>query len=69
MDTVWDLEFTERKALDGTSEEELAVCGEKAFLTLYKCLLAHSTDQEQSAKKDGASLVNTICSPVIAAQL
>lgn len=65
MDTVWDLEFTERKALDGTSEEELAVCGEKALLTLYKCLL----DQEQSAKKDGASLVNFICSHVIAAQL
>ncbi|XP_056902847.1 condensin-2 complex subunit D3 [Takifugu flavidus] len=56
VDTVWDLEFTERKLLDNTIEEELAISGEKAFLTLYKCVLAHSTDQQQPPNRDGASL-------------
>lgn len=60
VDTVWDLEFTERKLLDNTIEEELAISGEKAFLTLYKCVLAHSADQQQPPNRDGASLVN-IC--------
>lgn len=60
VDAVWDLEFTERKLLDNTIEEELAISGEKAFLTLYKCVLAHSTDQQQPPNRDGASLVN-IC--------
>lgn len=60
MDTVWDLEFTERKLLDNTIEEELANNGEKAFLTLYKCVLARSTDQQQSPNRDGASLVNIV---------
>lgn len=59
MDTVWDLEFTERKLLDVSIEEELAVSGEEAFLKLYKCILAHSADQQQPYR-DGASLVN-IC--------
>lgn len=59
MDIVWDLEFTERKVLDESIEEELAVSGEEAFLTLYKCVLAHFTDQQQPYR-DGASMVNII---------
>lgn len=58
---VWDLEFTERKVLDESIEEELAAIGEEAFLTLYKCVLAHSGDQQQP-NRDGSSLVSTICS-------
>ncbi|CAG05147.1 unnamed protein product, partial [Tetraodon nigroviridis] len=55
VDIVWDLEFTERKVLDESIEEELAVRGEEAFLTLFKCVLAHSADQQQPYR-DGASL-------------
>uniref|UniRef100_A0AAQ5ZBT3 Condensin complex subunit 1 C-terminal domain-containing protein n=1 Tax=Amphiprion ocellaris TaxID=80972 RepID=A0AAQ5ZBT3_AMPOC len=42
VDAVWDLEFTEGKPLDDTIEEELAASGDKAFRTLYHCLLTHS---------------------------
>lgn len=65
VDTVWDLEFTERKLLDNTIEEELAISGEKAFLTLYKCVLAHSTDQQQPPNRDGASLVNNCLHAIV----
>ncbi|XP_044070420.1 condensin-2 complex subunit D3 [Siniperca chuatsi] len=55
VDAVWDLEFTERKPLDDTTEEKLTVSGDKAFRTLYQCLLAHAADQQQFAGRDGAS--------------
>lgn len=62
VDTVWDLEFTERKVLDDTIEEELGGGGERAFLTLYRSILALSPDQQQPANKDGASLVRaSVC--------
>lgn len=53
---MWDLEFTERKPLDDNTEEELAASGEKAFRTLYQCLLVHAVDQQQSADRDGAQV-------------
>ncbi|XP_070772267.1 condensin-2 complex subunit D3 [Enoplosus armatus] len=52
VDAVWDLEFTERKPLDDTTEEELTASGEKAFRTLFQCLLAHASE---SAGRGGAS--------------
>ncbi|XP_074503106.1 condensin-2 complex subunit D3 [Sebastes fasciatus] len=56
VDTVWDFEFTERNPLDDTIEDELTTSGDnKAFTTLYQCLLAHAADQQQSAGGDGAS--------------
>ncbi|XP_035518951.1 condensin-2 complex subunit D3 [Morone saxatilis] len=55
VDEVWDLEFTERKPLDETVEEGLAHSGDKAFTTLYQCLLAHAAEQQQSAGRDGGS--------------
>ncbi|XP_049457118.1 condensin-2 complex subunit D3 [Epinephelus fuscoguttatus] len=55
VDAVWDLEFTERKPLDDTIEDELAVSGDKAFRTLYQCLLTHAADQQESAGRDGSS--------------
>uniref|UniRef100_A0A8C4HUN4 Condensin complex subunit 1 C-terminal domain-containing protein n=1 Tax=Dicentrarchus labrax TaxID=13489 RepID=A0A8C4HUN4_DICLA len=55
VDEVWDLEFTERKPLDETIEEGLADSGDKAFRTLYQCLLAHAAQQQQSAGGDGGS--------------
>ncbi|XP_041803855.1 condensin-2 complex subunit D3 [Chelmon rostratus] len=57
VDEVWDLEFTERKPLDDNTEEELAASGEKAFRTLYQCLLVHAIDQQQSADRDGAQTI------------
>lgn len=60
VDVMWDLEFTERKPLDDAIEEELAASGEKAFRTLYQCLLVHAADQQQSAGRDGASTVKLI---------
>lgn len=53
---MWDLEFTERKPLDDTIEEELAASGDKAFRTLYQCLLVHAADQQQSAGRDGTQV-------------
>ncbi|XP_035801097.2 condensin-2 complex subunit D3 isoform X2 [Amphiprion ocellaris] len=55
VDAVWDLEFTEGKPLDDTIEEELAASGDKAFRTLYHCLLTHVPDQQQSTSSNGAS--------------
>ncbi|XP_056250604.1 condensin-2 complex subunit D3 [Seriola aureovittata] len=55
VDEVWDLEFTERKSLDDAIEEELAASGDKAFRNLYKCLLAHAADQQQSVGTGEAS--------------
>uniref|UniRef100_A0AAQ6IKW9 Condensin-2 complex subunit D3 n=1 Tax=Anabas testudineus TaxID=64144 RepID=A0AAQ6IKW9_ANATE len=55
VDAVWDVEFTERKPLDDTIEEELTAGGDKAFRNLYQCLLVHAGDQQQSTNKDGAS--------------
>lgn len=58
---MWDLEFTERKPLDESTEEELAASGDKAFTNLYQCLLAYSADhQQQLIDRDGASVVNLI---------
>lgn len=57
---MWDLEFTERKPLDDAIEEELTASGEKAFRTLYQCLLVHAADQQQSAGRDGSSTVKLI---------
>ncbi len=57
---MWDSEFTESKPLDDTTQEELAVSGDKAFTTLYQCLLAHAANQQQSAGRDGASEVTLI---------
>ncbi|XP_030581686.1 condensin-2 complex subunit D3 isoform X2 [Archocentrus centrarchus] len=54
VDTVWDLEFTERKPLDDAIEEELTASDEKSFRALYQCLLAHA-DDHQSVGSDGAS--------------
>ncbi|KAK9541070.1 hypothetical protein VZT92_001145 [Zoarces viviparus] len=51
VDAVWDLEFTEREPLDDTIEDELAVSGDKAFRTLYQCLLAHAADQQDGASQ------------------
>uniref|UniRef100_A0A3Q3JDK2 Condensin complex subunit 1 C-terminal domain-containing protein n=1 Tax=Monopterus albus TaxID=43700 RepID=A0A3Q3JDK2_MONAL len=39
VDAVWDSDFTERKPLDDTIEEELVVSGDKAFRKLCQCLL------------------------------
>uniref|UniRef100_A0A3B4Y8L8 Uncharacterized protein n=1 Tax=Seriola lalandi dorsalis TaxID=1841481 RepID=A0A3B4Y8L8_SERLL len=61
VDEVWDLEFTERKSLDDAIEEELAASGDKAFRNLYKCLLAHAADQQQSVGTGEASQVKLIC--------
>ncbi|XP_035770877.1 condensin-2 complex subunit D3 [Neolamprologus brichardi] len=47
VDAVWDVEFTERKPLDKTIEEELTARQEKSFTALYQCLLAHA-DQKLS---------------------
>lgn len=60
VDAVWDVEFTERKPLDDTIEEELTAGGDKAFRNLYQCLLVHAGDQQQSTNKDGASQVKLI---------
>ncbi|GLD65173.1 condensin-2 complex subunit D3, partial [Lates japonicus] len=54
VDAVWDLEFTERKPLDDTLEEELTGSGDKAFRNLHQCLLVHAADQQQSGS-GGAS--------------
>ncbi|XP_018549604.1 condensin-2 complex subunit D3 [Lates calcarifer] len=54
VDAVWDLEFTERKPLDNTLEEELTGSGDKAFRNLHQCLLVHAADQQQSGS-GGAS--------------
>ena len=54
---MWDSEFTERKPLDDTTEGELSASGDKAFRTLYQCLLAHAAEQQQSAGTDGAARV------------
>ncbi|XP_054456753.1 condensin-2 complex subunit D3-like [Anoplopoma fimbria] len=51
VDAVWDLEFTERKPLDDTIEDELAFSEDKAFRTLYQCLLAHAADQQDGASQ------------------
>uniref|UniRef100_A0A3P8NRI9 Condensin complex subunit 1 C-terminal domain-containing protein n=1 Tax=Astatotilapia calliptera TaxID=8154 RepID=A0A3P8NRI9_ASTCA len=48
VDAVWEVEFTERKPLDKTIEEELTARREKSFTALYQCLLAHA-DQYQSS--------------------
>uniref|UniRef100_A0A3B4F3T7 Non-SMC condensin II complex subunit D3 n=1 Tax=Pundamilia nyererei TaxID=303518 RepID=A0A3B4F3T7_9CICH len=53
VDAVWEVEFTERKPLDKTIEEELTARQEKSFTALYQCLLAHA-DQYQSAGSDGS---------------
>uniref|UniRef100_A0A3Q3WCI5 Condensin-2 complex subunit D3 n=1 Tax=Mola mola TaxID=94237 RepID=A0A3Q3WCI5_MOLML len=49
VDEVWDLEFTELKALDGVTEEELAASRDGEFRTLYQCLLACAADQQQQS--------------------
>ncbi|XP_045927155.1 condensin-2 complex subunit D3 [Micropterus dolomieu] len=54
VDAVWDLEFTERKPLDDTTEEELTLSGDKDFRTLYQCLLDHAAADQQAAGTDGA---------------
>lgn len=68
MDEVWDLEFTEKKALEDVAMEEeeeweeeqpAATARDKAFRTLYQCLLVHATEQRQSAGGDGVSAVRT----------
>ena len=60
---MWDLEFTETKALDGVTEEELAVSRDKDFRALYQCLLACAVDQQQqSPGRDGVSQVKLVCS-------
>lgn len=46
---MWDLEFTERKSLDDTIEDELSVSGDKEFRTLYQCLLTHAANQQDEA--------------------
>ncbi|XP_008288507.1 condensin-2 complex subunit D3 [Stegastes partitus] len=55
VEAVWDLEFTEGKPLDNAIEEELAASGDKAFRSLYQCILAHAADQQQSTGSNGAS--------------
>ncbi|KAA8579017.1 hypothetical protein FQN60_010617 [Etheostoma spectabile] len=55
VDAVWDLEFTERHSLDENIAEELTGSGDKAFITLYQCLLDLAAEQQQSAGRDGAS--------------
>lgn len=54
---MWDLEFTERKPLDGAVDEELTASDEKSFRSLYQCLLAHA-DGHQSVGSDGAPQVS-----------
>uniref|UniRef100_A0A8C2X0W0 Non-SMC condensin II complex, subunit D3 n=1 Tax=Cyclopterus lumpus TaxID=8103 RepID=A0A8C2X0W0_CYCLU len=49
VDAVWDLEFTEQTPLDDTIEDELSVSGDKAFRTLYQCLLAHAANQQDES--------------------
>lgn len=56
---MWEVEFTERKPLDKTIQEEFTARQEKSFTALYQCLLAHA-DQYQSAGSDGASQVSTL---------
>ncbi|XP_034408287.1 condensin-2 complex subunit D3 isoform X2 [Cyclopterus lumpus] len=51
VDAVWDLEFTEQTPLDDTIEDELSVSGDKAFRTLYQCLLAHAANQQDEASQ------------------
>ncbi|XP_029031397.1 condensin-2 complex subunit D3 isoform X2 [Betta splendens] len=55
VDAVWDLEFTERKPLDETIEEELTAIGDKALRSLYQCLLDHTADQHRSSNNYEAS--------------
>uniref|UniRef100_A0A7N8WJC8 Non-SMC condensin II complex, subunit D3 n=1 Tax=Mastacembelus armatus TaxID=205130 RepID=A0A7N8WJC8_9TELE len=43
VEAVWDLEFTERRPLDDTIQQELIVNWEKAFRNLYQCLLVHGS--------------------------
>lgn len=57
---MWDLEFTERKALDDIIEDELVASGEKSFRNLYQCLLGHAAEQQQSAGRDGAAQVSSL---------
>lgn len=58
VDEVWDLEFTERRSLDGGIEEELTASRAKAFKHLYKCLLVYAVDGRQSTDTGGASQVH-----------
>uniref|UniRef100_A0A672ZYW5 Uncharacterized protein n=1 Tax=Sphaeramia orbicularis TaxID=375764 RepID=A0A672ZYW5_9TELE len=60
VDEVWDLEFTEKKSLDDTIEEDLTASDEKAFRDLYQCLLAHTAEQQQSTDTDAASQVKLV---------
>ncbi|XP_072247708.1 condensin-2 complex subunit D3 isoform X2 [Leuresthes tenuis] len=55
VDAVWELEFTEMKALDDTIDQELTATREKPFKTLIQCLLTHATEQPHSTVSDGAS--------------
>lgn len=61
VDEVWDLEFTEKKALEDVAMEEEGEWEEErrdeAFKALYQCLLVHATDRRQSTGGDGASAV------------
>lgn len=67
MDEVWDLEFTEKKALEDVAMEEegeweeqpAAAAQDEAFKALYQCLLVHAADQRQSTGGDRASAVRT----------
>ncbi|XP_075902222.1 condensin-2 complex subunit D3 isoform X3 [Nelusetta ayraudi] len=63
VDEVWDLEFTEKKALEDVAMEEegeweeqpAAAARDEAFKALYQCLLVHAADQRQSTGGDRAS--------------
>ncbi|CAG6018121.1 unnamed protein product [Menidia menidia] len=54
VDAVWELEFTERKALDDATNKELTATKGNAFQTLYHCLI-RASEQTNSASSDGAS--------------
>lgn len=65
VDEVWDLEFTEGKALEDVVMEEeweaeqqpAAAAQDEAFKALYQCLLVHANDQRQSTGGDRVSAV------------
>ncbi|XP_062268221.1 condensin-2 complex subunit D3-L-like [Platichthys flesus] len=50
VDAVWDSEFTERKPLDNTIEEQLAAIGDEAFRDLFDCLLTYTGDRQSVSR-------------------
>lgn len=51
VDAVWDLEFTERKAIDDPIEEELSATNPRAFRELYQSLLSFTQEEAESTEQ------------------